>query len=95
MEKIILADNTELQILDGASLGSISAEVEDGAAAEDAGLERGVPVQSTMSFVAPPQNLDNFVGAEVESLGAQVVAVDVVGVEAHAVVKLTHKIPPV
>ena len=68
---------------------------EDGAAAEDAGLERGVPVQGTMSFVAPPQNLDNFVGAEVESLGAQAVAVDVVGVEAHTVVKLTHKIPPV
>ena len=29
MEKLILADNTELQILGGASLGSISAEVED------------------------------------------------------------------
>ena len=29
MEKLILADNTEIQILDGASLGSISAEVED------------------------------------------------------------------
>lgn len=29
MEKLILADNTEIQILDGASLGSISAEAED------------------------------------------------------------------
>lgn len=35
MEKLILADNTEIQILDGASLGSISAEVEDWAAAGD------------------------------------------------------------
>ena len=35
MEKLILADNTEIQILDGASLGSISAEVEGWAAAGD------------------------------------------------------------
>ena len=35
MEKLILADNTEIQILDGASLGSISAEAEDWAAAGD------------------------------------------------------------
>ena len=33
MEKLILADNTEIQILDGASLGSISAEVADWVAA--------------------------------------------------------------
>lgn len=33
MEKLILADNTEIQILDGASLGNISAEVENWAAA--------------------------------------------------------------
>lgn len=33
MEKLILADNTEIQILEGASLGSISAEAEDWAAA--------------------------------------------------------------
>lgn len=33
MEKLILADNTEIQILDGASLGSISAEAEDWSAA--------------------------------------------------------------
>ena len=38
MEKLILADNTEIQILDGASLGSISAEVEDWA---DAGAVVG------------------------------------------------------
>lgn len=29
MEKLILADNTEIQILGGASMGSISTEVED------------------------------------------------------------------
>lgn len=33
MEKMILTDNTEIQILDGASTGSISTEVEDWAAA--------------------------------------------------------------
>ena len=33
MEKLILADGTQIDILDGASLGSISAEVEDWAAA--------------------------------------------------------------
>ena len=33
MEKLILADNTEIQILDGASLGNISAEVADWTAA--------------------------------------------------------------
>lgn len=32
MEKLILADNTEIQILDGASLGNISVEVADWAA---------------------------------------------------------------
>ena len=35
MEKLILADGTQIDILDGASLGSISAEVEDWAAAGD------------------------------------------------------------
>ena len=35
MGKLILADNTEIQILDGASLGNISAEVADWAAAGD------------------------------------------------------------
>lgn len=35
MEKLILADNTEIQILDGASLGSISTEAEDWADAGD------------------------------------------------------------
>lgn len=35
MEKLILADGTQIDILDGASLGSISAEVADWAAAGD------------------------------------------------------------
>lgn len=34
MEKLILADNTEIQILGGASVGSISTEVADWAAAD-------------------------------------------------------------
>lgn len=35
MEKLILADGTQIDILDGSSLGSVSAKVADWAAAGD------------------------------------------------------------